>query len=176
MLTFRRILVVWANYVLHSIRNTFNFQGRASRLEFTGFVFFGVLLSSFLMGTLTKFTVSFDIPGYIPRTSAQARGFFIDLYLLWVLIVGHSISIRRLHDIDYSGWWLIGIDAVVGSVCCGSILWAGNQSATSAAGDLVSFFIFLPLFFFYQFLILLGMVVGSSKGKNRFGREEKYIS
>ena len=60
------------------------------------------------------------------------------LYLLWVLAVifpQFAVSIRRLHDIDKSGWWILfGLVPLIGGIML--LIWAvsrgteGTRSST----------------------------------------------
>jgi uncharacterized membrane protein YhaH (DUF805 family) len=82
------------------------FDGRAGRPEYWYFVLFNIIVSivlEFLDGVLGTF-------------SQGARvGLFGGIYSLAVLCPSIAVGIRRLHDIDHSGWWLlIGFVPLVG--------------------------------------------------------------
>lgn len=159
---------VGVEYILHSIRNTFNFYGRATPLEYRIFVIFGWILSAvFLEVIFANFDVIvMEIPGWIPKNNAQFAGFLIKLYLFWVIVVGHSITIRRLHDIDYSGIWCIGLNAAVVSL----FYFVGSGYNVQGLLMLLSFF--LPMV--YGAIIIALMAIKSSKGENRFGKPQVY--
>ena len=54
-------------------------------------------------------------------------GLSIALYGLGTLIPSLSVSVRRLHDIDRSGWWLlIGLVPLVGWIV--SLIWHLSES------------------------------------------------
>lgn len=70
------------------------FEGRARRKEYWMFVLFHVLI---LMGL-----------GLVDRMlSGEDGGFLTGLYALAVLLPSLGVSVRRLHDTDRSGWWLL---------------------------------------------------------------------
>jgi uncharacterized membrane protein YhaH (DUF805 family) len=80
--------------------NYFNFRGRARRSEYWWFnvflflvVFVGVILTALVGGRGSSANVAFS-------------GFIAAFYLLSA-IPALSVSVRRLHDIDRSGWWLL---------------------------------------------------------------------
>ncbi|UYM17088.1 DUF805 domain-containing protein [Endozoicomonas euniceicola] len=78
------------------------FSGRARRKEYWMFTLFNLLIA---------FAISFIeimLGGY---------GTIGSLYILAVLIPAIAVSVRRLHDIDRSGWWLL-----IGLIPFGSIV------------------------------------------------------
>lgn len=76
-------------------RKSFTFQGRAPRTELWYFVLFAVLVSIVVgvaVGVLT-FAVGINV--------LWVR-FLVDLVMLPASV---SVQVRRLHDLDRSGWW-----------------------------------------------------------------------
>jgi len=67
--------------------NYVNFQGRASRSEFWWFTLFVVVVNIVLQVILG------EIVGAI--------------FALAVLLPGIAVAVRRLHDVDRSGWWYL---------------------------------------------------------------------
>lgn len=74
------------------------FTGRARRKEYWLFVLFHVIIVLVLN----------SIEGATGLGALQ-RGWgpLVTLYSLAVLIPGLAVSVRRLHDTDRSGWWLL---------------------------------------------------------------------
>ncbi len=84
------------------------FSGRARRMEYWMFVLVSALISVGLMIVEYASGMEIDWLGYGPLTL---------LYSLFVLIPGLAVSVRRLHDIDKTGWWvLIGLIPVIGTI------------------------------------------------------------
>lgn len=85
-------------------KNYVNFVGRSSRGAYWWYVLWGILLT--FVATLLDVTLmgaSLDDSGPI------------ELLLNFVLLIpGLAISVRRLHDIGKSGWWLLLILTVIG--------------------------------------------------------------
>jgi uncharacterized membrane protein YhaH (DUF805 family) len=90
------------------------FSGRAPRSEYWWFVVFQILvniatgvLDTALFGALSLLTVG-EIDAFTPLTT---------LATLALLIPSIAVSVRRFHDMDRSGWWLLlvltGIGAIV---------------------------------------------------------------
>jgi uncharacterized membrane protein YhaH (DUF805 family) len=89
----------WKKVVLE---NYANFEGRARRAEFWWYVLAGICISIVLniLGAIASFFVILTF-----------------IYGLAVLIPGIAVGIRRLHDTDKSGWWLlIGLIPLVGAI------------------------------------------------------------
>jgi len=89
-------------FYLQAFTQMFRYQGRATRSAFWSFV-------------LINYVVSFGF-GYLDgwlHWGAPLRVAFIDqgplslTYMLLVLPAYTAVSVRRLHDTDRSGWWLI---------------------------------------------------------------------
>lgn len=68
------------------------FSGRARRKEYWMFVLFNLIVAVVL--------------GFVDNILGTV-GVIGGLYSLAVLIPGIAVSVRRLHDINRSGWWLL---------------------------------------------------------------------
>lgn len=76
------------NHFLRVLRRAFDFNTRSSRAEFWWFTLFQILISVAIIIILPVLST---------------------LFSLIILIPAISVSIRRLHDIKKSGWWLLAI-------------------------------------------------------------------
>ncbi len=78
------------------------FGGRARREEYWMFFLFNLIIGFVLV----------FVEGLV-----GGPGILVILYGLAVLIPGIAVSVRRLHDTDRSGWWLlIGLIPVIGII------------------------------------------------------------
>ena len=78
------------------------FSGRARRKEYWMFFLFNIIIELVLGG----------IEGL-----AGGSGVLVGIYGLAVLIPGIAVAVRRLHDTDRSGWWLlIGLLPLIGAI------------------------------------------------------------
>ena len=77
-------------------QNYCNFSGRASRSEFWWYVLFTAILG-FAIGLVL------GIFGAGTTVTSLVQG-FISLVLL---LPSLGVSVRRLHDVDKSGWWVL---------------------------------------------------------------------
>ena len=92
--------ILMSSYYVKCLRNYANFAGRARRKEY--WMFF---LGNFLL--MLAFSLADEFWG--------TGGILNGLYCLGVLLPNIAVAVRRLHDIDKSGWLLlIGIIPLIG--------------------------------------------------------------
>jgi len=85
-------------YYIKALKKYAEFEGRTPRKDFWMFVLFHVLITIGLM----------ILDNLLGLADAQSGyGVLTGLYGLAVFIPGLAISMRRLHDIGKSGWWLL---------------------------------------------------------------------
>ncbi len=97
------------NWYLEVLKKYVTFSGRARRTEYWMFVLFSVIASIILQ-------VLDGVLGLTPMLAG--------IYSLAVLLPSLAVAIRRLHDTNRSGWWLllafiplIGIIALIVFFC-----------------------------------------------------------
>ncbi len=96
------------NWYIEALKKYVVFNGRARRKEYWFFVLFNILIF-IALGIIDGVTGSFS-----PEIG---MGLLSGIYWLAVLIPGIAVSIRRLHDTDRSGWWLlIGLIPIIGAI------------------------------------------------------------
>ena len=101
------------------------FEGRARRAEFWWFTFFLILFGYGIDLVYTMIWGEYEI------SSIEA------LLLLAIYIPGIAVGVRRLHDINLSGWWhLLSFLPVVGWIVL-MALWAmsGNKGENRFGSD-----------------------------------------
>jgi uncharacterized membrane protein YhaH (DUF805 family) len=82
------------NWYVEVLKKYVVFSGRARRKEYWMFFLINMIIATVL------YLIS---------------NFLYNIYGLAVLIPGLAVSVRRLHDIDKSGWWLlVGLIPVIG--------------------------------------------------------------
>jgi uncharacterized membrane protein YhaH (DUF805 family) len=96
------------NWYLKALKNYANFSGRARRKEYWYFTLFNLIVA-FVLGF---------IDGMIGSFSPEAgMGLLGGIYTLAVLIPGLAVLVRRLHDTERSGWWLlIALIPLIGAI------------------------------------------------------------
>lgn len=89
------------------------FSGRARRSEYWYFVLFTLLtaIAASIIGCIIG-----SLIGGAETATAIGMAFYY-LACLVLLIPGLAVSVRRLHDTDHSGWWLLaGLVPVIGGL------------------------------------------------------------
>jgi uncharacterized membrane protein YhaH (DUF805 family) len=92
------------HYYTDVLKKYAQFEGRASRKEYWMFVLANIIIG-FVIGI---------IEGIVKLSSINLLA---DIYGLAILIPSIAVSVRRLHDIGWSGWWvLLGIIPFIGAI------------------------------------------------------------
>lgn len=79
------------NWYLKVLKNYAVFEGRARRKEYWMFVLFNMIASIIL--TLVGSAIQFDWLG--------------NIYSLVVLVPSLAVAVRRMHDVNKSGWFIL---------------------------------------------------------------------
>lgn len=97
--------VTFQEAVVSALRDNYcNFSGRASRSQFWWFYLFYSIISFIISAAVI-------ISGSTVLTVVQY------LVILALLLPNLGLCVRRLHDIDKSGWWyLIGLIPIIGAI------------------------------------------------------------
>jgi uncharacterized membrane protein YhaH (DUF805 family) len=98
----------FVNAITSGFRHYVTFSGRASRSEFWYWTLFAVLVTS---AAQIADNALFDDPGL-----------FGPLVSLALFLPGLAVGIRRLHDIDRTGWWWLIALTIIGLILL--IIWA----------------------------------------------------
>ncbi len=94
-------------YFILALKNWDKFKGRANRSEFWYFTLF-----YFIFGTIPYF-IDVSFLGYDPM-DLTSIGVLQTAYNLVLLIPSFSVTIRRLHDVNKSGWNLLWYITIIG--------------------------------------------------------------
>ncbi|WP_320823674.1 DUF805 domain-containing protein [Reinekea sp.] len=96
------------NWYLNVFRKYSVFKGRSRRKEYWFFFLFNILIS-IVLGIIDGLTGTFS-----PESGLGLLGV---IFMLAVLIPSLAVSIRRLHDTNRSGWWLlISLIPIIGTI------------------------------------------------------------
>ena len=80
----------------------FKFTGRARRREYWGYVLFSWLVT--VMAFVVDIAIMASLSGMASGSDAFFFPIFTTLWVLYNIIPGISVTVRRLHDQDLSGW------------------------------------------------------------------------
>ena len=136
-----------------------DFGGRARRAEYWKVVLFnvllymplGVLLGDTMVAVIQEVGPEVDTMVWVSQLDGTGRmvAAAYGLYYFICLIPGWALTVRRLHDAGYSGWWLLLFVALA----------------------------FLPVVNFVSSLVLVVLLCMDSKpGANKWGESPKYVS
>lgn len=79
------------NYYLHVLKNYVQFNGRARRSEYWYFLLFSTIISV----------------GLSVLDAVLEITFLNTIYSLAILLPSIAVGIRRMHDVDKSGWFIL---------------------------------------------------------------------
>ncbi|MDP8033485.1 DUF805 domain-containing protein [Pasteurella atlantica] len=154
------------NHYLHSLKNTFNYKGRATRTELCWFSVISGLLFILLLHTalVTNIYLTYFILSAIRK-----------LYSFIIIFPSISLVVRRLHDLGKSGWWL----SAVAIPFFGSFFFYAlaviklDDSYGTDNYDEKTVFLYMGAFLFIAFIsFILSLFLyfkGSQKSPNKWG-------
>ena len=93
-------------WYLEVIKKYAVFKGRASRQEYVCFAVF-IFLVSVLLGVIE------ELLGFFPSTDYTIFGIIFNLA---VFLPTWAVTIRRLHDVNRSGWWILINLTIIGII------------------------------------------------------------
>ena len=131
------------------------FSGRAPRAEY--WWFYLLIVVAYLVAMIVDSLIGLAILG--------PYGILTLIVALGVLIPSLAASVRRLHDTNRSGWWLliVAVPYFIVGIMAGRAMASGDTGGMAAAG------LFGILALVAAVVILIFMVLPGTKGDNRFG-------
>jgi len=91
-------------YFIKCLANYFDFKGRASRKEYWSFVLFCTLMFLWYLSFQYLSVVILDPCKYPPENIATLFAYVLLTPLIIPLV---AVSVRRMHDLGKSGWYII---------------------------------------------------------------------
>jgi len=151
-------------WYLKVIRNYATFKGRARRKEYWMFILFNFIIGIVLSIIDNVLGLTYNYFEY------SSGGMLNSLYNLFVFIPALSLMVRRLHDVNKSGWLIgimyIGIGVLMLSVF--SMITITNYSAAM---------VFIPSLIMIAYCIYLFVltVTEGDSGPNQYGEDPKAL-
>lgn len=155
------------------------FSGRASRAEYWLFMLLHNLVVGGSLGMAFAALGNAD-PG------AAVRGFMTWFGVTGLLALGlflpmYAVLVRRLHDIDKSGWWILllapGIVSpiLIGQVLVGAAMSGGSEAAAGAAivQALAHSAVIMGVGGICNLILFIMTLLPGTKGPNRFGQDPR---
>ena len=162
-------------WMILPLRKYFQFSGRSRRKEYWMWTLF-VFVMGFVLGFVdTMLGLGGDVAPVANEPPATAiynalisGGILSNIFTVLTIIPGIAVSVRRLHDVDRSGWWLLSWAFPVLIVL--ALLFSGyGQSAAM----LVISGIALLAFAILGLMIFVWDCTDGTHGPNRFGEDPK---
>ena len=95
-------------YYLLALKNYAVFSGRSNRSEYWFYLLFNILFAVIAVVLDSVLNLSFEGMPY---------GFIYLIYVLVTFLPGLAVAVRRLHDVNKSGWFmLIALIPLIGSI------------------------------------------------------------
>lgn len=153
------------NWPLEALKKYAVFHGRARRKEF--WIFFLCALSIALVVEFIEIYVR--EMGYM--VASGWIGMTLLIYLLAVLTPLIAVTVRRLHDTDRSGWWLLI------TIIPYLVFFSVPQIYPPLPFIFPIFFTYLsPLMLIFSYIILFVFIVQDGKpGQNQYGANPKNV-
>jgi uncharacterized membrane protein YhaH (DUF805 family) len=161
-------------YMFLPLKRYAEFSGRSRRMEYWMFFLF-----QFLVGIVVQ-TVMMTVGGVAAMSGRPgsllamggAIGIVLILYLVFalaMLIPNIAVAVRRLHDTERTGWWLLApiVPYVLMIVFFGMA--AAGRSATAAMLSGLCVLVALGL----GITLLVFMFLDGTKGPNKYGPDPK---
>ncbi|AUC84265.1 DUF805 domain-containing protein [Polaribacter sp. ALD11] len=104
-----------------------DFNGRARREEYWMFVLFNAIVSILLVAVFGGIAAVLESPGIL---------FISYIYFLGTFIPSLALTVRRLHDVGKSGWFLlIGVIPLIGSIWLLVLYCTDSENGTNQWGE-----------------------------------------
>ena len=98
------------------LRNLFNFSGRARRKEYWFYMLILFLLTIFI-NVFVLLVVGFMVGNLDDYTMSILTNITSSLLVIVFIIPSFAVNVRRMNDINHSGWWLlISFVPMIGSI------------------------------------------------------------
>lgn len=138
-----------------------SFRGRASRSEYWFFVLFCMMLGA----------VAGLIDGFIGALTGTS-GFIGAIVSLGVVLPSIAVSVRRLHDINKSGWWIGIIFLVYIGIAVGGYLIYASGVAMTTEDTWTILFLLVAVgiaLMIYSLVLMIFYCLRGTPGPNRYG-------
>ncbi len=187
---------IWANFRL-AISNYFKISGRATRAEYwcfqlvnfiVIFALYAVMFAGMATGLIVRqldeegteqaaeqvIDTAIGSGSIIIGLAVLLSSLAIILWSLFVLIPNITVTVRRLHDVGWSGWWILGYLLFCIFTQMPLFLLEASPENEPATALMVAFGLLWLLTFAYGIFMLVLMVLDSKRGSNAYGPSPKY--
>lgn len=167
-------------WMILPFKRYFDFSGRSRRKEYWMYTLFVVIVTIVLaiidtaLGLDGSATSDPDMTG--PPISPATGGLLGNIFALATFIPSLAVGVRRLHDLDRSGWWIL---LPLGPIFVGVVLFGVGmvQSLDGMGGGMSSTMILGGIALLggliCSIVLLVWYCTPGTSGSNRFGEDPK---
>ena len=144
------------DWAMRPLKKYADFSGRAPRAEYWWF-YLGYIILAVVLNVLVRISSVFGILG---------------LLYLGLIIPMLAVGVRRLHDTNRTGWWLLApiLPYAVGMAMAFPAIMSGAASPASMTG-LGTASIFFMIGFALAIVVFIFSVLPGTKGPNKYGED-----
>lgn len=165
------------NWMFMPLKRYADFSGRSRRMEYWMFQVFNLLVYIAVLVLMMIAGGGALMTGGDPSALAAAGGVVMivgGLYLLFVLamfIPNLAVSVRRLHDTNRSGWWILAPIAGYVIMLVGAMMAAGSPDNPGLGGIVAMIGGVAALIL--ALTVLVFMFLEGTRGPNNYGPDPK---
>ena len=165
-------------YMLMPLKRYADFSGRSRRMEFWMWQLFNLIVYiGFAVVSMMLLGGGMMMAAGDPNAAATAGGGALILFALYaiyglaVIIPSIAVAVRRLHDTNRSGWWILlpVVPYVVMIAGVGGV--AASPDAAASGGAIVM--LGMAALVVTGLVLLVFYLLEGTKGPNRFGPDPK---
>ncbi|MGZ8305527.1 MAG: DUF805 domain-containing protein [Allosphingosinicella sp.] len=153
------------------------FSGRSRRMEYWMFALFQILLAVAFWVLLAIVGGSALMSGGDPTALAAAGGAAMIVFALYglvslaLIIPAIAVTVRRLHDTNRTGWWVLGLVAGYVLMLVGTMMAAASPDNPGFGGVLAMVGGIATLIL--ALVLLVFMFLEGTRGPNNYGPDPK---
>lgn len=167
------------DWMLMPLRRYADFSGRSRRMEYWMWIVFQVIIYIGVVMLMMIFGGGAMMMMGDPSSAMAAGGIamiIMGLYAIWelaVLIPSIAVAVRRLHDTNRSGWWVLApvVPYFIALFTMFGAAASGSQSGFAAGGIIGMLCILAALVL--GLTVLVFMFLEGTKGPNKYGPDPK---
>jgi uncharacterized membrane protein YhaH (DUF805 family) len=152
------------------------FSGRSPRREYWMFFLFNIIVQIVLtfldnvlgLGGHSSSYSSTAANGYAAGGAASG-GVLSGLWSLAILIPSIAVGVRRLHDVNRSGWWMVAPILLVPVAMIAALARLGANPDAAMAGFGILFLVMALIAGIMAIVLLVWFCMRGTEGPNRFG-------
>lgn len=165
------------DWMLMPLKRYAEFSGRSRRMEYWMWFLFQMLIGVVFWVLMLVLGGGMMLSGGDPTAMMAAGGIVMILFMIYgliclaFLIPGIAVGVRRLHDTERSGWWLLAPLSGYVIMFIGGMMVAANPNNPGVGGiiALIGWLATIGL----GITVLVFMLLEGTKGPNKYGPDPK---